>query len=119
MKTLTFFFATSLGLCFANFDGAALERTRYFLPREPVSTPNVKSNLSALASVLYYILSGNEPYHIVPESEVTALYSQGLFPDVNEMSCGELTKRCWTVITGYFTRAHEVVLGCADIIMEN
>jgi serine/threonine protein kinase len=94
------------GSLFGELDGAAMESTRYFLPRDPLSTPNIRSDLFALGSTMYYIMSGHEPYDTLSESEVTALYSQGLFPEVDGMVWGDVIKGCWK---GCWSNAEEVV----------
>jgi serine/threonine protein kinase len=59
-----------------------MESTPFFLPRDPLSTPNAKSDLFALGSVMYYIMAGREPYDGLSEDEITARFSRGEFPHV-------------------------------------
>lgn len=94
------------GSLFGKLDGAAMESTRFYLPRDPLSTPNVKSDLFALGSAVYYIMSGHEPYHTVSEDEVTARYSKREFPNVDSIACGRIITDCWNEI---FKSAQEVV----------
>lgn len=99
------------GSLFGKLDGAAMESTRYFLPRDPLSTPNAMSDLFALGSAMYHFVSGHDPYDTLPESEVTARYSQGLFPDVDGMVYGHVIEGCWR---GVWTSAQEVVQAIRD-----
>lgn len=100
------------GSCFGELDGKAMESTRFFLPRDPLSTPNVRTDLFALGSLLYCIMSRHQPFDNLPDEEVTLRYSQGDFPDVSAFKCGRAIKACWT---GNFTNAHEV----AQAILED
>ena len=94
------------GSLFGELDGKAMESTPFFLPRDPLSTPNTKSDLFALGSVMYYIMAGCEPYDGLSEDEITACYTRGDFPDVDEFDCGQTISGCWT---GNFNSALEVI----------
>ena len=76
------------GSLFGELDRKAMESTPFFLPRDALSTPNTKSDLFALGSVMYYIMAGREPYDGLSENEITARYTKGDFPDVGEFECG-------------------------------
>ncbi|KAI1571182.1 SPS1, serine threonine protein kinase [Pyrenophora tritici-repentis] len=95
------------GSLFGELDGKAMESTPFFLPRDPLSTPNPKSDLFALGSVMYYIMAGREPYDGLSEDEITARFSRGEFPHVDEFECGQAISGCWT---GKFNSAQEVVV---------
>ena len=84
-----------------------MESTPFFLPRDPLSTPNPKSDLFALGSVMYFIMAGREPYDGLSEDEITARFSRGEFPQVDEFECGQTISGCWT---GKFNNAQEVVV---------
>lgn len=83
------------GSLFGELDGGAMESVRYFLPRNPHATPDIRSDLFALGSVMYYIMSGHQPYDSLSGDEVTARYSRGEFPDVDALLCGWPIKACW------------------------
>ncbi|KAL9123619.1 MAG: hypothetical protein Q9217_006965 [Psora testacea] len=93
------------GSLFGELDGKAMESIRYFLPRDPLSTPNVRSDLFALGSVIYYILTGHDPYDTLSDDEVAGRYSHGLFPDVSGIIYGDVIHGCWR---GRFSTAQEV-----------
>jgi len=84
-----------------------MESTAFFLPRDPPSTPNPKSDLFALGSVMYFIMAGREPYDDLSEDEITARFSRGEFPHINDFECGQAISGCWT---GKFNNAQEVVV---------
>lgn len=71
ISNLTFNFATFLAPFFGNLDGQARESIRFFLPRDLLSPPNKRSDLFALGSTMYYIISEHEPYHTLPDEEGT------------------------------------------------
>jgi len=95
------------GSLFGELDGKGMESTPFFLPRDPLSTPNPKTDLFALRSVMYYIMAGREPYHGLSEDEITARFSRGEFPSVDEFECGQTISGCWN---RKFKSAQEVVV---------
>ncbi|OAL56831.1 kinase-like protein [Pyrenochaeta sp. DS3sAY3a] len=94
------------GSLFGKLDGKAMESTRFFLPRDPLSIPNAKSDLFALGSVMYHIMTGCEPYSQLSEEEVSARFTRNEFPDVDKFRCGRTISGCWT---GRISSAQEVV----------
>ncbi|KAI9702961.1 MAG: hypothetical protein M1836_008175 [Candelina mexicana] len=99
------------GSLFGDLDGAAMESTRFYLPRDPLATPNVQSDLFALGSAIYWIMSGREPYDTLPEVEVSARYLRGEFPRVDLIDSGRIIMRCWK---GEFKKAQEVVQALSE-----
>lgn len=83
-----------------------MESIRFFLPRDPLSTPDIKSDLFALGSTMYFIMSDHEPYNDLTEEEVTVRYSRTEFPDVRRYPCGRVIEGCWK---GEFRSAQDVV----------
>lgn len=83
------------GSLFGNLDGTGMESIRFFLPRDPLATPTIRSDLFALGSTIYYIMSGCEPYDTLAESEVTARYTRGDFPAIDSIPCGRVIMSCW------------------------
>ena len=93
------------GSLLGELDGKAMESTRYFLPRDPLSTPNERSDLFALGSVMYYILTGHDPYDTLSDDEVADRFSHGVFPNVCGFTYGDVIYGCWT---GHLSTAKEV-----------
>jgi hypothetical protein len=98
------------GSLFGELDGKAMESIRFFLPRDPLSTPTTQTDLFALGSVMYYVMAGREPYDDLAEDEVTARFLRGEFPGVDEYSCGQSISGCWN---GRFDSAQDVVVSLA------
>jgi len=84
------------GSLFGELDGQAMESTRFFLPRDPLTTPNERTDLFALVSTFYYFMCGREPYEDLSDDDVTARYMRGEFPDVTTVSYGAVIKAGWT-----------------------
>jgi serine/threonine protein kinase len=84
------------GSLFGDLDGQAMESTRFFLPRDPLTKPTERTDLFALASTFYYFMCGREPYEDLSDDDVTARYVRGEFPDVTTVSYGRIIKACWT-----------------------
>jgi serine/threonine protein kinase len=104
---------TDLSLKIADFSGScvqgsesyACESTRYYLPRDWREAPNVATDLFALGSTIYEILTGCSPYQERPSKEVERLYREKDFPDVSNLPCGNVIMKCWL---GEFDSAQQV-----------
>jgi len=94
------------GSLFGDFDGGALESTRFFLPRDWRAPPNEQSDLFALGSTMYYILTSHVPYEDLPDDEVAVKYERKEFPNVEVLPCGRAIEGCWT---GDFKSAEDVL----------
>lgn len=75
-----------------------MESTRFFLPRDWRVPPNIniKTDLFAFGSVIYYIMTGRGPYDELSDDEVAAKFERKEFPNVKEMTCGRAISGCWT-----------------------
>ena len=80
---------------FQDFDGFAMESARYYLPRDATSPPTITTDLFALGTALYTIMTGIEPFPGLSEVEVEKRYTQQDFPDVDIIACGEMIRKCW------------------------
>ncbi|ATY62496.1 kinase-like domain [Cordyceps militaris] len=68
--------------------------------------PAYADDLFALGSVLYYIQTGREPYHDIPENEVRDLFQAAAFPNVSTLDYGSVIHKCWT---GDFSNAQQII----------
>ena len=75
--------------------GLNITSYRHLLPRDNMAPNTVKSDLFALGCALYEIMKGKKPYAEVHEHDVTELYKQKLFPDVDGLCCGDVILDCW------------------------
>jgi serine/threonine protein kinase len=80
---------------YKDLDGYAMESTRFCLPREPTTTPNVTTDLFALGSSIYTIMTGFEPYLDLLDTEVEERYKKRQFPTVDGVIGGEVIQKCW------------------------
>ncbi|KAF2241783.1 kinase-like protein [Trematosphaeria pertusa] len=63
------------------------------LPGKDIST---KTELFALGSTIYEIMTGSKPYKDLPDHEVSAAFSEGRYPDLESVSAFRNTiMRCW------------------------
>lgn len=83
------------GSSFDGIVGSAIESTRFFLPRPLKEPPTVKTDLFALGSTIYEIMTSRQPYEDLSDEEVEARYSQQMFPSVHEIPCGQVIMDCW------------------------
>jgi len=94
------------GSLLGNLDGEAMESIRFYLPRDPLATPTVRTDLFALGSAMYWILSDHEPYDNLSETQVVACFLSKEFPNVDAIPCGQVVLGCWE---GRFSNAGAVV----------
>lgn len=102
------------GSTFSILDGGAMESVRFFLPRDPLSVPNIRSDLFALGSTIYFIMSDYEPYHQMTEEQVADYFRKREFPDVQELPYGRIIEGCWK---GEFSCTLEVIDAMSDDIV--
>lgn len=84
----------------ASIDGKpplSLESTRFFLPRSmrdemPCSTT---TDLFALGSSIYQIITRRQPYEDLDDAEVEARFARHEFPPLDGVACGDIIKKCW------------------------
>ncbi|KFY61221.1 hypothetical protein V496_05138 [Pseudogymnoascus sp. VKM F-4515 (FW-2607)] len=77
-------------------EGAAVETARFFLPREWKEPSTARTEVFALGSLVYEIMTGREPYQEVEDDdEVTALFVEKRFPPVDGLMCGDVMMKCW------------------------
>jgi len=105
IKPENFLLDVDLRLRLIDFSGSSidgkppyvLENTRFFLPRSRYDELpcSVTTDLFALGSSIYEIVTGRQPYADLEDEEVGARYKRREFPTVNGMSCGRIIERCW------------------------
>jgi serine/threonine protein kinase len=81
---------------YKDLDGHAMESTRFCLPRDPSTPPNTTTDLFALGSAIYTIMTGHEPYLDLSDEEVEERYRKRQFPVVDAITAGEMVRKCWT-----------------------
>ncbi|KAF4636625.1 hypothetical protein G7Y89_g1464 [Cudoniella acicularis] len=82
----------------SSMDGSyfsALETVRFCLPRPWEAPSTIVTDLFALGSTIYEIMTGMQPYAQYKDEEVETFFRRGIFPPVDNIHCGELIKRCW------------------------
>ncbi|KAH7333276.1 kinase-like domain-containing protein, partial [Rhexocercosporidium sp. MPI-PUGE-AT-0058] len=93
---------------FSDGDVLGFENSSHQLPRyldsDMLST--VQSDLFALGSTLYEIMTGKRPHEGIPDDTITKLYSKGTFPAVASILCGDVITGCWK---GCFRNTEEVL----------
>jgi len=82
----------------SSIDGSyasAFEGVRFCLPRPWEAPSTIVTDVFALGSTIYEIMTGTQPYEEQTDEEVVALFEQAKFPSVDNLPCGEIIKRCW------------------------
>jgi len=103
VKTENFLLDSALRLRIIDFSGSsidgkwasAFEGARFCLPRSWHEPSTVATDLFALGSTMYEIMTGRQPYEELSDDDVEARYRQRLFPSVGAVPCGEVIMACW------------------------
>jgi serine/threonine protein kinase len=101
----------------SSFDGkigSAIEGTSFFLPRSWDDESTVQTDIFALGSTIYEIMTGKQPYDELDDDEVESRYSRQMFPSVQSMHCGQITMGCWR---GHIRTAEEAMVSI-ELLME-
>ena len=81
--------------------GFALENAKAFLPR-PTNHSDQMSDLFALGTALYEIMTGHEPYpdldELDDEEEIEKRYVEKRFPILDDVLGGQIIQRCWSLV---------------------
>jgi serine/threonine protein kinase len=93
-----------LSLKISDFGGSSLSNstptavcsTRFLPPAfDEDAPPSFKDDVFSLGSTIYFIMTGRYPYEETASDEVEKLYEANIYPDVRNLSCGAVIKRCW------------------------
>ncbi len=103
VKPENFLLDSQLRLRIVDFSGSridgerssVLENTRFFLPRPWNEPCTILTDLFALGSSIYEIMTGSQPYKELMDDEVESRYKKRHFPVVDDIPCGNIIKKCW------------------------
>lgn len=101
VKPENFLLDTRLRLQIIDFSGSsidglyasAFESVRFCLPRPWEAPSTIATDVFALGSTIYEIMTSTQPYMEHTDEEVEDLFRQGEFPVVDNLPCGELIQR--------------------------
>lgn len=82
----------------SSIDGSyfsAMENARFCLPRPWEAISTVETDLFALGSTMYEIMTSTQPYAEYTNDEVEDLYKREMFPEVGNVPCGKVITMCW------------------------
>ncbi|KAJ0166648.1 Serine/threonine-protein kinase SIK1 [Colletotrichum tanaceti] len=81
-------------------DGWTGEPCRYFCPRDDEFAADFKTDIFALGSTIYFIMTGQEVFPDIIsgeagwDDEVKSRFARGIFPD-DSSACSIVTRKCW------------------------
>lgn len=87
--------------------------TRYQATSWDWDVPSKLDDVFGLGSVIYFIMTGGEPYSDLGDAEVRRRFSLGNFPDTRALSCGKAIQECWA---GRLITSESMVLALSCII---
>jgi serine/threonine protein kinase len=92
-------------------DGLSSENVKSSMPRSDPNHADQKTDIFALGSAIYYMMTGHEPFpELNPnddddEAEIVARYKSGQFPVLDPQLGGQIIHSCWV---GAYGSASEV-----------
>jgi serine/threonine protein kinase len=96
-------------------NGLARECTKSFLPRVNGDYADVKTDLFALGSAIYFIMMGHEVFpeldSLDDDEEIESRFRNGHFP-TDEHACCQITMNCWKQL---YQSASDVVFDLSQI----
>ena len=93
-------------LGFEGSEAMGAEGASHFLPRNAADDNTVKSDLFALGSTLFELITGGAPYESHPRESIEALFRGNVFPNIEGLLLGQVIMGCWT---NRFLSAKEVL----------
>ncbi|KAJ5138868.1 uncharacterized protein N7515_003716 [Penicillium bovifimosum] len=80
-------------------DGLSRECSKSYLPRDNGDFACVKTDIFALGSAIYFIITGHEVFpeldSLEDDEEISSRFRNGLFPTESH-ACSTITEKCWT-----------------------
>lgn len=75
----------------------SLESARFYLPRsmQDEMPCSVTSDLFALGSSIYQIVTRRQPFDSLKDEDVEARYARKEFPPIDEIPYGDIIRQCW------------------------
>ncbi|EJP62102.1 spindle assembly checkpoint kinase [Beauveria bassiana ARSEF 2860] len=97
------FLDESLNIKIGDFAGSAIDDEDPLICYETshehpdIECISKKSELFALGSTFYEIMTGSKPFKDLADEEVCSAYSEGRYPELNDLhACNNIIYTCWT-----------------------
>lgn len=79
-------------------DGLSRECSKSYMPRSHGDYACVRTDLFALGSAIYFIMTGHEVFpeldSLTQDEEISSRFENGVFPTDNHLCC-HITEKCW------------------------
>lgn len=104
INSWNFLLTDDFRLCIIDFSGSTIDGSagsgfegfRYCLPRSFHDPSTVRTDLFALGSLLYEIMTGETPYQSCEDQEVEEYFRKGIFPTTKDVPLlGRIMLGCW------------------------
>jgi serine/threonine protein kinase len=92
----------SLNIKLGDFAGSAIDEEPPLICYETshehpsIGDTSIKSEIFALGSTIYEIMTGSKPYKELSDSEICAAYDMGKYPELSSLSAfNDIIAKCW------------------------
>lgn len=96
-------------------DGLAREATKSSMPRVHGDFADVKTDIFALGSAIYFLIMGHEPFpeldDLEDEEEIECRFQNGDFPSDDHL-CSTITDKCWRQL---YESAEDIILNISEL----
>lgn len=100
-------------------NGLSSENIKSSMPRSDLNYVDQKTDIFALGSAIYYMMTGHEPFPELnsldddDEVEIEARFKSGRFPALDPQLGGKVVHNCWA---GAYRSASEVVEDLQELV---
>jgi serine/threonine protein kinase len=127
MSTRNFLVADDLSIILTDFSGSKIgdeesfvrPETRYEKQGEEIIRISRATDIVAIGSLIYEIVTGMPPYDKLDDEDVEKLFKRAEFPSTADVYLGEIIRGCWIGDYETVKQVLDAVLACEGVRVED